>query len=149
MKQYRVAGAARTDLDEIWFYIAQDNVDAADKFIHAIVSRFPKLAAMPQLGRRREELAPRLRSFPVGRYVIFYRPMEELKLRACCTERGISRRCSNEAAWCWTSPASRRARLSGSETCQIRSAYHLIRRNHRGFKTLPNNAPAPNPSAAR
>jgi toxin ParE1/3/4 len=31
---------------------------------------------MPQLGRRREELSPRLRSFPVGRYVIFYRPLE-------------------------------------------------------------------------
>ncbi len=76
MKQYRVAGAARTDLDEIWFYIAQDNVDAADKFIRVIVSRFSRLAAMPQLGRRREELSPRLRSFPVGRYVIFYRPME-------------------------------------------------------------------------
>ncbi len=48
----------------------------ADKFIRAIVSRFPKLAAMPQLGRRREELSPRLRSFPVGRYIIFYRPLE-------------------------------------------------------------------------
>jgi toxin ParE1/3/4 len=76
MKQYRISDAARTDLDEIWFYIAQDNMDAADKFIHAIVSRFPRLAAMPQLGRQREELSPRLRSFPVGRYVIFYRPME-------------------------------------------------------------------------
>jgi toxin ParE1/3/4 len=76
MKQFRVSPAARTDLDEIWFYIAQDNVDAADKFIHAIVSRFPKLAAMPQLGRRREELSPRLRSFPVGRYVLFYRQVE-------------------------------------------------------------------------
>ena len=76
MKQFRVSPAARTDLDEIWFYIAPDNVDAADKFIHAIVSRFPKLAAMPQLGRRREELSSRLRSFPVGRYVIFYRPLE-------------------------------------------------------------------------
>jgi len=63
-------------LDEIWFYIAPDNVDAADKFIHAIVSRFPKLAAMPQLGRRREELSPRLHSFPVGRYVLFYRQVE-------------------------------------------------------------------------
>ena len=78
MKQFRVSPAARTDLDEIWFYIAQDNVDAADKFIHAIVSRFPKLAAMPQLGRRREELSPRLRSFPVGRYVLFYRPLENV-----------------------------------------------------------------------
>ena len=76
MKQFRVSPAARTDLDEIWFYIAQDNPAAADKFIHAIVSRFSKFAAMPELGRLREELSPRLRSFPVGRYVIFYRPME-------------------------------------------------------------------------
>ena len=76
MNQYRVSDAARSDLDKIWFYVAQDNVDAADRFLRAIVSRFPKLAAMPQIGRAREELSPRLRSFPVGRYIIFYRPME-------------------------------------------------------------------------
>lgn len=76
MNQFRISDAARADLDEIWLYIAQDNPDAADKFIRAIVSRFPKFAAMPELGRRREELSPQLRSFPVGRYVIFYRPME-------------------------------------------------------------------------
>ena len=76
MKQFRVSDVARSDLDEIWLYIAQDNLDAADKFIRAIVSRFPKLAAMPLIGRQREELSPRLRSFPVSRYVIFYRPIE-------------------------------------------------------------------------
>jgi toxin ParE1/3/4 len=77
MNLYRVSDEARADLDEIWFYIAQDNPDAADKFIRAMVSRFPKLAAMPHLGRQREELSPRLRSFPVGRCVIFYRPTEK------------------------------------------------------------------------
>lgn len=76
MKQFRVSDVARLDLDEIWLYIAQDNFDAADKFIYAIVSRFPKLAAMPLIGRQREELSPRLRSFSVSRYVIFYRPIE-------------------------------------------------------------------------
>jgi toxin ParE1/3/4 len=76
MKQFRISDVARSDLDEIWLYIAQDNLDAADKFIHAIVSRFPKLAAMPLIGRQREELSPRLRSFPVACYVIFYRPMK-------------------------------------------------------------------------
>ena len=76
MNRYRVSDAARSDLDEIWFYIAQDNPDAADKFIRALVSRFPMLASMPELGRRREELSPRLRSFPVGNYIIFYRPMD-------------------------------------------------------------------------
>jgi toxin ParE1/3/4 len=76
MNAFRLSPAARSDLDEIWFYIAQDDPEAADKFIRAIVSRFPKFAAMPELGRQREELSPRLRSFPVGRYVIFYRPMK-------------------------------------------------------------------------
>ena len=31
---------------------------------------------MPEIGRPREDLAARLRSFPVGSYIIFYRPME-------------------------------------------------------------------------
>jgi toxin ParE1/3/4 len=76
MNQYRVSAEARSDLDEIWLYIAQDNPDAADKYIHAIVSRFATLASMPQMGREREALSARLRSFPIGRYIIFYRLME-------------------------------------------------------------------------
>jgi toxin ParE1/3/4 len=74
MNAFRLSPAARSDLDEIWFYIAQDDPEAADKFIRAIVSRFPKFAAMPELGRRREKLSPRLRSFPVARHVIFLSP---------------------------------------------------------------------------
>jgi len=76
MNQYRVAYAARSDLDEIWLYIAYDNPDAADRLIRAIVSRFPTLASMPHMGRSCKELSPALRSFPVGNYIIFYRPME-------------------------------------------------------------------------
>lgn len=49
MKQYRVSAAARRDLDDIWFYIAQDNVEAADRFITTLVGRFPKLGALPDL----------------------------------------------------------------------------------------------------
>ena len=33
MKQFRVSPAARTDLDEIWFYIAPDNADAAGQIV--------------------------------------------------------------------------------------------------------------------
>jgi plasmid stabilization system protein ParE len=47
VSQFRVSDAARSDVDEIWFYIAQDNPDAADKFIHALISKFPVLASMP------------------------------------------------------------------------------------------------------
>jgi toxin ParE1/3/4 len=77
MKQYRVSDTARADLDEIWLFIAQDNPEAADRFIRLIVSRFPTLASMPYLGRQRAELSPGLRSFPVQRYIIFYHPRED------------------------------------------------------------------------
>ena len=76
MNQFRVSAAARSDLDEIWFYIAQDDPAAADKFIQAIIGKFPKLAGWPEIVRQREELSARLRSLVVGRCVIFYRPME-------------------------------------------------------------------------
>jgi len=73
MNQYRVSAEARSDLGEIWLYIAQDNPNAADKYIRSVVSRFPTLASMPQMGRERSELSPGLRSFVVGHHVIFYR----------------------------------------------------------------------------
>jgi len=77
MSQYRVSDAARVDLEEIWLFIAQDNPEAADRFIRVIVSRFPTLTSMPYLGRQREDLSAGLRSFPVQKYIIFYRPRED------------------------------------------------------------------------
>ena len=35
------------------------------------------LAQTPQAGRARGDLAPSLRSFPVGRYIIFYTPVSD------------------------------------------------------------------------
>jgi toxin ParE1/3/4 len=75
MSQYHVSDAASADLEEIWLFIAQDDPDAADRHLRNLVSRFPTLASMPEMGRLREEIAARLRSFPVGSYVIFYRPI--------------------------------------------------------------------------
>jgi toxin ParE1/3/4 len=77
VSQYRVSDAASADLEEIWGFVAQDDPDAADRFIRTLVSRFPTLASMPYMGRQREELSARLRSFPVGSYVIFYRPIDD------------------------------------------------------------------------
>lgn len=71
---FRVSNRAAADLDDIWLYIAQNNPDAADKFTSVLTSRFSKLAAMPEIGRTREELLSGLRSFPVARHIIFYRP---------------------------------------------------------------------------
>ena len=66
---------AKSDLVEIWDYIAEDSEARADAFIDRIDKKFRTLAQRPGMGRLRDELSVDLRSFPVGRYVIFYRPL--------------------------------------------------------------------------
>ena len=66
---------AKSDLVEIWGYIADDSEASADTFIETVDQKFNALAGRPNMGRHRDELADGLRSFPVGRYVIFYRPI--------------------------------------------------------------------------
>jgi toxin ParE1/3/4 len=68
---------AERDLLEIWVHIAEESFEAADRLLDTIDETCRKLADTPGLGRRREELAAGLRSFPVGNYVIFYRPIED------------------------------------------------------------------------
>lgn len=65
---------AEQDLDEIWLYIAKDNITAADKFLDEIGDSTQLLAKEPLMGRARHDLALGLRSFPVTRYIIFYIP---------------------------------------------------------------------------
>lgn len=66
---------AHGDLVEIWGYIAEDSEARADAFIDRIDRTFQTLAQRPAMGRLRGELATGLRSFPVGRYVIFFRAL--------------------------------------------------------------------------
>jgi len=58
-------------------FIAADNPVQADDFIDLIDAKLQNLSRQPGLGRRREELAAGLRSFPVGRYVIFYLQVQD------------------------------------------------------------------------
>ena len=67
---------AEIDLDEIWWYIAQDNPDSADGFLGKIEERCRAAAQFPGMGISREELMPALRSLPVGNYLVFYLPVE-------------------------------------------------------------------------
>ena len=58
---------AETDILEIWDYIADDNPAAADRWVDRLDAQFRTLATQPMMGRTRNELAPGVRSFPVGR----------------------------------------------------------------------------------
>ena len=60
---------AQTDILEIWDFIADDSVAAADRWVDHLDEQFRLLATQPMMGRSRQELAPGVRSFPVGRYV--------------------------------------------------------------------------------
>jgi toxin ParE1/3/4 len=67
---------AETDLEEIWWYIAQNNPKNADNFLDFILKQCLFLAQSPYSGKKRDELLQGLRSFPVRNYVIFYFPLE-------------------------------------------------------------------------
>lgn len=58
---------AEEDLIEIWIYIAQDNPGATDRV----------LADNPLMGRLRPNIAPELRYFTVGNYLILYRTVRD------------------------------------------------------------------------
>jgi toxin ParE1/3/4 len=70
---YRLTPEALQDLNAIWDYVGADNPRAADALIAQLLRTCELLAQSPRLGRRRDDLAPDLRSHPVGNYLIFYR----------------------------------------------------------------------------
>jgi toxin ParE1/3/4 len=72
---HHVAPQAAGDLDNIWYYVAQESgsVEIADQLIDSITDRFILLAGHLYLGRPRDDdFGIGLRSFPVGEYVIVY-----------------------------------------------------------------------------
>jgi toxin ParE1/3/4 len=72
-----VSPLAEEDLEEIWSFVAERDVEAADRLIDEITGRFDHLLAYPEAGRARHELLVNLRSLPVKRYVIFYQPTDD------------------------------------------------------------------------
>ncbi|MEH2064822.1 MAG: type II toxin-antitoxin system RelE/ParE family toxin [Nostoc sp.] len=77
MSRFRISTQAAQDIEDIWKYLAPNNLKAADKLFDTLRESFPKLAKFPQMGRQRDQLAAFLRSFPVKNYLIFYRPIDE------------------------------------------------------------------------
>ncbi|MDQ2777158.1 MAG: type II toxin-antitoxin system RelE/ParE family toxin [Acidobacteriota bacterium] len=62
------------DLDDIWEYIAQDNLDSADHWTARLLDAFEAIGRAPGIGHKREELTDHpVLFFPVGAYLIIYR----------------------------------------------------------------------------
>jgi toxin ParE1/3/4 len=66
-------GQAEDDLVAIWLHIAADSPAAADRVLDELDHRSQLLAREPRVGPARNDIAPGLRYFPSGRYLILYR----------------------------------------------------------------------------
>ena len=74
MIEYVLSAGAEHDLDEIWEYIAHDNIDAADRWIGKLFDAFDTLARNPGMGHKREDLtAYPVFFWPVAAYLVIYR----------------------------------------------------------------------------
>src|SRR5579863_5515097 len=68
---------AYADLEEIWEYIAADNLDAAERVREEIYEALQSLVPFPYIGHSRPDLTSKpLRFQPVRDYVIVYAPDE-------------------------------------------------------------------------
>ena len=68
---------AEADILEIWGYIAEDSVVAADRWVDKLDEKFALWATQPMMGRTRDELSPGIRSLAFGRYVVFFQPLPD------------------------------------------------------------------------
>jgi plasmid stabilization system protein ParE len=78
MSRYAFHPEAFADLDQIWDYIAEDNIDAADRVIADIFDIIRALVPFQHRGHHRTDLTSRpLRFIRVYDYLIAYAPDED------------------------------------------------------------------------
>jgi antitoxin ParD1/3/4/toxin ParE1/3/4 len=76
---------ALDDLDQIWFHLMQDSIDAADKVERELRQAIRLLGERPEIGHRREDLTDLpVKFWPVYSYLIVYdsekRPIEIVRV---------------------------------------------------------------------
>jgi toxin ParE1/3/4 len=77
-KWVQFAPAALQDLRDIWRGLAEyGTLTLADAKMAMLQNKLMLLSQFPESGRRREELAIGMRSFPAVEFVIFYRVFDD------------------------------------------------------------------------
>lgn len=77
MANHVINPEADQDLREIWEFIALDDIDAADRWDAKLRDAFDLLGRNQQAGHTRKDLTDDAVLFwPVGKYLIIYRPHE-------------------------------------------------------------------------
>src|SRR5690606_18020582 len=68
---------AKTDLIDVWLYIANDSSQNADQYLRKIEQAMQTLSEQPLMGKSRSEIHDGIRSFPIDSHVILYFPLED------------------------------------------------------------------------
>ena len=71
------APTARLDLSDIFDYIARDRPLAAASWVDTMEQKCKLIATTPAFGETRPEYGANIRSSVVGRYVVFYRAIDD------------------------------------------------------------------------
>lgn len=78
MNRCVLSSGALLDLDEIWSYIAQDSVEAADRWVAKLLDACESLTRNPHVGHAHADITDKAVLFwPVGAYLIVYRALNE------------------------------------------------------------------------
>jgi len=67
-----VTSGAEGDMADIWAYVAQHNLTAADRMVARFASAFQRLRRFPELGERCQMRTGEFRRIAVGNYLVFY-----------------------------------------------------------------------------
>ena len=68
---------AEADIVDIWDYIAEDSLDEADRWLDRLDEKLALWATQPAMARQRDELAPGIRGFAFGRYVVVFQALPD------------------------------------------------------------------------
>jgi len=70
MSRYILTAQAKLDLKEIKNYIGRNNLTAARRFVEEFREQCQLIVKFPEMGRSYEKIAPDMRGFPIGNYII-------------------------------------------------------------------------------
>lgn len=76
MRRFDLTPEAIADLREIWQFISQHSVNAADRVLEDLYRTFGRLATTPGMGHKRDDLTRRdVRFWPLYSYLVIYQPI--------------------------------------------------------------------------
>src|SRR5260221_10237200 len=76
MARVRRTAAARLDYLQIFLFIGEKNLSAAETLLRTFDEKLQMLAKNPGMGPARPDLGLALRSYPVGKYLLIYRSVK-------------------------------------------------------------------------